>query len=69
MKSRERADPSRFDAAEKKKLEDRVVGQKQGELYQKWIEALRKRAKIVENEQVLSYETATGHEQVQPDDF
>ena len=69
VKSRERADPAKFDATEKKSLEDRLVGQKQGELYQKWIEALRKRARIVENEQLLSYENGTGREQYQPDDF
>ena len=28
-----------------------------------------KKAKIVENESVLSYETGVGHEQYQPDDF
>jgi parvulin-like peptidyl-prolyl isomerase len=69
LKSRERADLSRLDAAEKKSLEDRLIAQKQSELAGKWIEALRKRAKIVENEQVLSYETSTGREQYQPDDF
>ena len=69
VKSRERADPAKLDAAEKKTLEDRLVSQKQRELYSKWIEALRKKAKIVQNESVLAYETGAGHEQYQPDDF
>ena len=69
LKSRERADTSKLDAAEKKNVQERLVSQKQGELYQKWIEQLRKKSKIVENEMVLSYETTTGHEQYQPDDF
>jgi peptidyl-prolyl cis-trans isomerase D len=68
LKSRERAEPSKLEA-EKKGLQDRLISQKQGELYSKWIEALRKKSKIVENEAVLSYETNTGHEQYQPDDF
>ena len=46
-----------------------VVGQKQGELYAQWVEGLRKKAKIVENEQVLSYEAGPGHEAFSPDDF
>ena len=69
LKSRERADPSKLTAEEKKSLQDRLVQQKQGELYSKWIETLRKKSKIVENESVLSYETGVGHEQYQPDDF
>jgi peptidyl-prolyl cis-trans isomerase D len=69
LKSRERADLSKLDAAEKKGLEDRLISQKQGELLGKWIEVLRKRARIVENEHVLSYDTGIGHEQYQPDDF
>lgn len=69
LKSRERADLTKLDAAEKKTLQDRLISQKQGELYSKWIEALRKKAKIVQNESVLTYETGAGHEQYQPDDF
>jgi peptidyl-prolyl cis-trans isomerase D len=69
LKSRERADPSKLDAAEKQTLTERLVAQKQGELYQKWIENLRKRAKIVENESALSYDNATAHEAYNPDDY
>jgi peptidyl-prolyl cis-trans isomerase D len=69
LKSRERADPSKLDAAEKKTLRERLVGQKQGELYSKWIENLRKKAKIVENESVLSYDNQATHEAYNPDDF
>jgi parvulin-like peptidyl-prolyl isomerase len=69
VKSRERADPSKLDANEMKSLRDRLLQQKQGELYQKWVENLRKKAKVVENEQVLTYDTGIGHEQYSPDDF
>ncbi len=69
VKSRERADPSKLDANETKSLRDRLLQQKQGELYQKWVENLRKKAKVVENEQVLTYDTGVGHEQYSPDDF
>lgn len=69
IKSRERADMSKLTADEKKHLEDQLIQQKQGELYTKWIDNLRKKSKIVENDAVLSYETGTGREQYQPDDF
>jgi peptidyl-prolyl cis-trans isomerase D len=69
LKSRERADLSRLDANEKKTLRERLEQQKQGQLYQAWIEQLRKKATIVENEQVLSYETGAAHEAYSPDDF
>jgi peptidyl-prolyl cis-trans isomerase D len=69
LKSRERADLSKLDAAEKRSVQERLIQQKQGELYSKWLEMLRKRARIVENESVLSYEAGIGREQVQPDDY
>jgi peptidyl-prolyl cis-trans isomerase D len=69
LKSRQRADPSKVDAEELKSVRDRLIGQKQGALYGKWVEALRKKSKIVENEQVLSYEQATQHEAFSPDDY
>lgn len=69
LKSRERADLSKTDAEELKSTRDRVIGQKQGALYGKWVESLRKKAKIVENEQVLSYEQSAQHEAFSPDDF
>ena len=69
MKSRERADLSKLDANELKSVRDRLIGQKQGELYAKWVEVLRKKAKIVENELVLSYDAVPGHEAFSPDDF
>ncbi len=68
LKSRERSDLSKADAADLNAVRDRLIGQKQGYLYAKWIETLRKRSKIVENEQVLSYETGPGHEAFVPDD-
>jgi len=69
LKARERADLAKLDANEMKSSRDRLIGQKQGELYGKWVEALRKKAKIVENEQVLSYDVGPGHEAYSPDDF
>jgi peptidyl-prolyl cis-trans isomerase D len=69
VKSRERADVSKLDANEMKSTRDRLIGQKQGELYAKWVEGLRKRSKIVENEHVLSYEEGPAHEAFSPDDF
>lgn len=69
LKSRERADPSRIDAKELSAVRERIVQQKQNELYAKWVEALRKRARIVQNQALLSYEGGTGHEQFTPDDF
>jgi peptidyl-prolyl cis-trans isomerase D len=69
LKSRERADPSKLDAAEMQAQRDRLIGQKQGALYGKWIENLRKHSKIIENEQVLSYEQGAAHEAYSPDDY
>jgi len=69
LKSRDRADLSRLEPEEMKSLRDRLIGQKQGELYAKWVETLRKNSKIVENEHVLSYEAGPGHEAFSPDDF
>ncbi len=69
LKSRERADMSKLDANEMKTLRDRLLSQKQNELYSKWIEGLRKKARILQNQAVLSYEQGTSHEQYAPDDF
>ena len=68
LKSRERADLSKLDEAEKKSLRERLEGQKQGELYQSWIERLRKKSKIVENVGLLDYDVQIGHEAYNPDD-
>jgi len=69
VKTRERADPSKLDDAEKKSLRERLEGQRQGELYQSWLDRLRKKSKIVENVAMLDYETQTGHESFNPDDY
>jgi peptidyl-prolyl cis-trans isomerase D len=69
VKSRERADPAKLDAEQMKSVRERLVGQKQGELYGKWVEALRRKARIVENEHVLSYDVGPAHEAFSPDDF
>ena len=67
LKSRERAD-RRSSTRGARSVRDRLVAQKQGDLYQKWVDSLRKKAKIVENEQVLSYDQVTTHEAFSPDD-
>lgn len=69
LKSRERADPSKMDAAELTSLRERLTGQKQSELYAKWVENLRGKSKIVENQMVLSYEQGPASEALAPDDF
>jgi hypothetical protein len=50
-------------------VRERLEQQKQGELYSAWIEQLRKKASIVENESVLSYEAGPSREAYSPDDF
>ncbi|HET7787209.1 MAG TPA: SurA N-terminal domain-containing protein [Myxococcales bacterium] len=69
VKSRERADPSKMDPAELSSLRDRLTNQKQGELYGRWVDNLRSKSKIVENQQVLSYEQGPAGEALAPDDF
>jgi peptidyl-prolyl cis-trans isomerase D len=69
VKSRERADPSKMDPAELGSLRERLTGQKQGELYAKWVDTLRSKSKIVENQLVLSYEQGPASEALAPDDF
>jgi peptidyl-prolyl cis-trans isomerase D len=68
IKTRERADLSKFDA-EQKGLRERVEQQKQGELYQAWLDRLRKKSKIVENVAMLDYDTQPGHETYNPDEY
>ena len=68
LKTRERADLSKLDDAERKSLRDRIERQRQDELYQSWIERLRKSSKIVENVAMLDYDTQPGHETFNPDD-
>jgi peptidyl-prolyl cis-trans isomerase D len=68
LKTRERADLSKLDDAERVSLRDRIEQQRQNELYQSWIDRLRKSSKIVENVAVLDYDTQTGHEAFNPDE-
>ncbi|HEX9573226.1 MAG TPA: SurA N-terminal domain-containing protein [Myxococcales bacterium] len=68
LKTRERADLSKLDE-EKASLRERLEGQRQGELYQSWLERLRKKSKIVENVAMLDYDTQPGHESFNPDDY
>jgi peptidyl-prolyl cis-trans isomerase D len=69
IKSRERADLSKFDEAEKAKLRDQLVDAKQRGLYTSWIEGLRKNAKIATNDGVLSYELSSSDQSYNPDDY
>ena len=69
IKSRDRADLARLDDAEKKTNRDRLEGQKQGELYNGWLERLRKKASILENDSVLAYDTGATQERYNPDDY
>jgi len=68
LKTRERADLSKLDG-EKASFRERVEGQRQGELYQSWLERLRKKSKIVENVAMLDYDLQPGHENFNPDDY
>ena len=69
VKSRERADPSKMEPAELSSLREHLTGQKQGELYARWVDNLRSKSNIVENQAVLSYEQGPGSEALAPDDF
>jgi parvulin-like peptidyl-prolyl isomerase len=68
VKTRERADPTKMTDAEKTDLRQRLEVQKQNELYQTWLEQLRKKSRIEENLAVLSYDTQVGHETFNPDE-
>jgi peptidyl-prolyl cis-trans isomerase D len=68
LKTRERADLSKLDDAQRKSLRDGIERQKQEELYQSWLDRLRKKSKIVENVAMLDYDMQGGHEQFNPED-
>ena len=68
IKTRERADPTRMTDAEKTDLRQRLEVQKQNELYQSWLDQLRKKSRLEENQAVLSYDTQVGHESYNPDE-
>ncbi len=67
--ARDRADLAKFTPDEKGKLRDRVEGQRKNEVYASFVERLRKKARIVENDAALSYDTAAAHESYNPDDY
>lgn len=69
VKSRKRADPSKFDDAAKKTAREGLENQRKNELYASWIEGLRKQSKIDENERILSYDQQVQHESFNPDDY
>jgi len=69
LKSRERADPSKLDPAELRSVREKLIQQKQNALYTNWVDSLRKKAKVVENEQLLSYDQTSTHEAFSPDDY
>lgn len=66
LKARTRADVSKLDEASKKTTREQVEAQKQREVYTAWIERLRKDAKIVENDAILSYETSAVQDTFDP---
>ena len=66
VKSRTRADLSKFTDAEKKTALQQVESQRSRELYDAWLERQRRAAKISKNETVLSYETSGQHEAYDP---
>jgi peptidyl-prolyl cis-trans isomerase D len=68
LKTRERADPSKLSDPDKSQLRERLVAQKQSELYGSWIEALRKKATIVQNDLVLSYDVSQQQQYAPEDD-
>lgn len=59
LQTRERADLSKFDE-QKAQLRERLEGQKKFAFRDKWIETLRKGARVTENPALLSYERAPG---------
>jgi parvulin-like peptidyl-prolyl isomerase len=69
LKSRERADTSKFDDAAKKQAREQLEQQKQAELFNGWLESQRKGARIEENERALSYESGAQSESYNPDDY
>jgi peptidyl-prolyl cis-trans isomerase D len=69
VKSRERANPSKIEETDKSRLRDRLVAQKQSELYGSWVDELRKKAKIVQNEGILTYDMNAREQEFTPDDY
>jgi peptidyl-prolyl cis-trans isomerase D len=68
IKSRERADLSKFDA-DKAKTREQLVAQKQSGLYTSWIEGLRKDAKVTNNDLILNYDLNLNQQSYNPDDY
>ena len=67
--ARDRADPTKLTADEKTKVRDQLEGQRKNELYTAFLERLRKRSRIVENEAALSYDQTAASETYNPDDY
>jgi len=65
---RGRADPAKMTADEKAKTKERLKNQRKNEVYSAFLERLRKRARIVENDKALSYDQAAAYETYNPDD-
>ncbi|MFL5428883.1 MAG: hypothetical protein ACJ79M_04635, partial [Myxococcales bacterium] len=68
INTRERANPAKMTDADKTDLRARLEQQKQNELYQSWLDRLRKSSRIEENQAVLAYDTQVGHETFNPDE-
>jgi len=66
---RARADLAKLTADETGKVRDRLENQRKNELYASYVERLRKRSRIVENDRALSYETVAYESYNPADDF
>jgi len=66
VKSRSRADLSKFDEKEKRLAREALEGQRSNALYKSWLEQQRKSAKIDKNDNVLTYEASNSSEQYDP---
>ncbi len=66
VKSRTRADLSKFDDKEKHAARATVEAQRSNALYKSWLEQQRKAAKIAKNETVLSYGATNNREAYDP---
>ena len=65
---RDRANVAKLTADERTKLRERLEGQRKNEVYASFVDRLRKRSKIVENDAALSYDQAAAFETFNADD-
>jgi peptidyl-prolyl cis-trans isomerase D len=67
--ARERADLAKLTPEERTKTRERLEGQRKNEVYTSFLDRVRKKSRIVENEAALSYDQAAAHESYNPDDY